>query len=72
MTRELARHGYQRECLEYNEEIGNHMSCKKEQMWKPVCEAWYSVAPNVPEELNNSVPRRITDRIKANGDTKKL
>ena len=28
-------------------EIGNHMSCKKEEMWKPVCKPWYSVAPNV-------------------------
>ena len=33
MTRELARHEYHRERLEYNEEIGNQMSCKKEEMW---------------------------------------
>ena len=39
MTRELARHEYHRERLEYNEEIGNKMPCKKEEMWKPVCEA---------------------------------
>ena len=70
MTRELARHEYQRERLEYNEEIGNQMPCRKVEMWKSVCEAWYSVAPNVQEELNNSMPRRITDRIKAKGDTK--
>ena len=43
----------------------------KKEMWKQVCEAWYCVALNVLEELNNSVPRRITDRIKAKGDTKK-
>ena len=52
MTRELAKHEYHRERLEYNEEIGNQMSCKKEEMWKPVCEALYSVAPDVLEELN--------------------
>ena len=40
-------------------------------MWKPVCEAWYSVAPNVLEEINNSMPRRITDLVKAKADTKK-
>ena len=40
-------------------------------MTKAVCEAWYSVTPNVLEELNNSMPRRITDLIKAKGDTKK-
>ena len=61
--------------MEYNEEIGNQMPCKKEEMWKPVwkpvCEAWYSVEPSVLEELNNSMPRRITDLIKAKGDTKK-
>ena len=60
MTRELARHEYHRGRLEYNEEIGNQMPCRKEEMWKPMCEAWYSVAPNVLEELNNSMPRRIT------------
>ena len=51
------------------------MQCKKEEIrkpvWKPVFEEWYSVAPNVLEELNNSMPRRITDIIKAKGDTKK-
>ena len=46
-------------------EIGNQMPCKKEDMWKQVCEAWYSVAPNVLEELYNSMPRRIADVIKA-------
>ena len=49
MTREYARHEYHRERLEYNEEIGNHMPCKKEEKWKPVCEAWCSVAPNQGE-----------------------
>ena len=42
---------------------------KKEEMWKPVwkpvCEVWYSVTPNVLEERNNSMPGRITDLIKA-------
>ena len=71
MTRELARHEYHGERLQYNEEIGNQMPCKKEEMWKPICEAWYSVVPNVLEELNNSMPRRITDLIEAKGDTKK-
>ena len=72
MTRELARHEYYRGRLEYNEEIGNKMPCKKEEMRKPVCEAWYSVAPNVLEELNNAMRMRIiTDIIKAKGDTKK-
>ena len=52
-------------------EIGNQMSCKKEEIWRPVCEAWYSVAPNVQEEPNNLMPRRITDLMKAKGDTKK-
>ena len=70
MTRELTRHEYHRERLEYNEEIGNQIPCKK-KIWKPVCEASYSVAPNVLKELNNSMPRRITDLIKAKGDTKK-
>ena len=71
MTWELARHEYHREGLEFYEEIGNQIPCKKEEMWKPVCEAWYSVAPNVLKELDDSMPRRITDLIKAKGDTKK-
>ena len=71
MTRELARREYHRERLEYHEEIGNQMSCKKEEMWKPVCEAWYSVTPNVLEELINSMTRKITDLIQAEADTKK-
>ena len=37
-------------------------------MWDRVCDAWYSVAPNVMEELYNSMPRRIEDLYKANGD----
>ena len=45
-------------------DIGNQLTCLKEEMWKRVCEAWYSVAPNVLEELNNSIPRRIADLIK--------
>ena len=46
------------------EDIGNQMVCLKEQMWKRVCETWYNVAPNVMEELNNSLPRSIADLIK--------
>ena len=70
MTRKLARHEYHRKRLEYNEQIGNQMPSRKDEMWKPVCEAWYSVAPNVLEELNNSILRRITDLSKEMGDTK--
>ena len=44
-------------------EIGNYMLYLKEEMWKRVCEAWYSVAPNAMEELYNSIPRKIADRI---------
>ena len=43
----------------------------KKEMWKPVCEAWYSEAPNVLEEIDNLMTRRITDLIIAKGDTKK-
>ena len=46
-------------------EIGNQMLCIKEEIWKLVCEAWYRVAPNVQEELYNSMPRRIAALIKA-------
>ena len=70
MTRESVRHEYHREHLEYNEEIGNQMPCKKRNM-EPVYDGLCSVAPNVLEELNNSMPRRITDLIKAKGDTNK-
>ena len=48
-------------------DIGNQRSCLKEEMWKRVCEAWYNVATNVLEELNNSIPRRIADLIKQMG-----
>ena len=30
-------------------------------MWDRVCDAWYSVAPNVLEELNKSMPRINAD-----------
>ena len=39
-------------------EIGNQMPCLKEEIWKQICEAWYSVAPTIMEELYNSMPRR--------------
>ena len=59
MTRELARDEYHRKRLEYNEQISNQMPCRKEEMWKPVCEAWCSVAPNILEEPNNLIPRGL-------------
>ena len=46
--------------------IGDQMQCKKEEMWKRVCEAWYNVTP-----INNLIPRRIADLIKAKGDATK-
>ena len=45
--------------------IGNQISRKREVMWDRVCDAWYSVAPNVLEELYNSLRRRIVDIHKA-------
>ena len=42
-------------------EIGNQMLCKKKDILKRVCEAWYSVAPSILEKLYNSMPRRIAD-----------
>ena len=48
--------------------IGNQIPCKREELWDRVGDAWYSVAPNVLEELYNSMPRRITDIYKANGN----
>ena len=48
-------------------EIGNQMLCKKEDMWKRVCEAWYRVAPNILEELYNLITRRIADFYKRKG-----
>ena len=48
-------------------DIGYQLLCSKEEMWKPVCEAWYSVGPNVLEELNNSISMRIADLIKQLG-----
>ena len=44
--------------------IGNQLPCLKAEMWKRVSEAWLSVAPNVLEELNNLMPRKIADLIK--------
>ena len=51
--------------------IGNQMLCKIEELWKQVCEAWYSVELNVLEELYISMPRRIADLIEANEDVTK-
>ena len=44
-------------------EIGSQIRCLKEKMRKQECEAWYSVASNILEELYNSMPRTIADRI---------
>ena len=52
-------------------ETGNQMPCKIKNMWKQVCEAWYSEALNVLEELYNSMPRRIADLIESRGDATK-
>ena len=52
-------------------EIGNQMPCTIEEMWMRVCEAWYSVALTVQEELYNSMQRRIAELIEANGDATK-
>ena len=41
--------------------IGNQIPCKREVMWDRVCDALYSVAPTVLEELYNSMARRIAD-----------
>ena len=52
-------------------EIGNQMPCKYEEMWKPVCETWYSLALDVLVELKNSMPWGIADLNKATGDVQK-
>ena len=56
--------GIRHTCIPYRtfwniikKEIGNQMMCIKEEMWKRVCEACYSVAPNVLVELYNSMPK---------------
>ena len=40
-------------------EIGSQRPCLKEEVWKQVCEAWYSVASKTLEELNNSMSRLL-------------
>ena len=52
--------------------IGNQIPCEREEMWDQVCDAWYSVALNILEELYNSMPRRIADLYKAKGDATQL
>ena len=44
---------------------------KKEEMCKPVCEAWYRVATNILEELYNYITRRSADIIKEKGGATK-
>ena len=39
------------------EGICNQLPCLNEEIWKRVWEAWYRLAPNVLEELNNSIPK---------------
>ena len=46
------------------------MPCKKEEMWKQVCESWYSVAPRILKELYIQMQSSIADLIKAKGDPK--
>ena len=72
MAREFAnRNPIANVCNILKKEIGNQMLCKKKDMWKRVCEAWYSVAPNILEELYKSMPRRIADLNKENGGATK-
>ena len=54
-----------------NKEIGNQMLCKKKDMWNRVCDAWYSVAPNILKGLYNLMLRRIADLDKENGGATK-
>ena len=51
--------------------IGNQFPCKREEMWDRVCDAWYSVATSVLEELYNSMPRKIADLYKTKGHATK-
>ena len=51
--------------------ISNQITCKREEMWDRVCDAWYSVGPNAREDLYNSMPRRIVDLYKAKGEATK-
>ena len=51
--------------------IGNQIPCKREEMVEQVCDALYRVAPNILEELFNSMPRIIADIIKAKGGASK-
>ena len=66
MAREFAKIEFHRERLDYKEEraVCCVLLCLKEEMWKRVCEALYSVALNVLEEIYSSMPRRIADLIK--------
>ena len=52
-------------------ENGYQMLCKKEDILKRVCGAWYRIAPNVLEEFHNSMPMRIADLIKTKGGSTK-
>ena len=44
-------------------ETGSQIGCLKEEMRKQECEARYSVASNILEELYNSMPRTVADLI---------
>ena len=45
--------------------IGTQIPCKREVIWDPECDTWYSVGPNVLEDLCNSMPRSTADLYKA-------
>ena len=49
-------------------ETSNQMPCKKEKMWKRVCEVWYSVPPNVLEQLYISMPKNWQREVQRNTD----
>ena len=44
-------------------ELDSQIPCLKEEMRKQECEAGYSVASNILEELYNSMPRTIASLI---------
>ena len=66
MAREFTRHESHREYLEYNEKKRSVTKCYVKRIClEATLRAWYSIAPNVLEELYNSMPMRIADLIKA-------
>ena len=45
-------------------EISNQIPCLKEEMWKRVCEVWYSVASNALENFTNQCQGEFADLFK--------